>query len=85
MAYCDDAAKSVTFTNRTVTWVRFQVAGETGPNVGLREIEVYLAKEPASDAGGNCGLSRKPTVSRLQPDDTDQIFLAEQTSECNAT
>ncbi len=49
----DGTAESVTFPSKTVTWVRFQVSGGTGPNVGLREIEVYRANEPESDAGDN--------------------------------
>jgi len=47
----DGSAKSVSFPSKSVTWVRFQVAGGTGPNVGLQEIEVHRAKEPESDAG----------------------------------
>jgi len=37
----DGAAKTVTFDRKTFTWVRFQVEGGTGPNVGLSEFEVH--------------------------------------------
>ncbi|MEQ7128487.1 glycoside hydrolase domain-containing protein [Actinopolymorpha sp. B11F2] len=35
------AAKTVTFEERAFTWVRFQVEGGSGPNVGLAEFEVH--------------------------------------------
>jgi len=34
-------AKEVSFTNKTITWAKFQVSGGTGWNVGLSEIQVY--------------------------------------------
>ncbi|HEX5996792.1 MAG TPA: glycoside hydrolase domain-containing protein [Jiangellales bacterium] len=34
-------ARTVTFEMKTFAWVRFQVQGGSGPNVGLREFEVY--------------------------------------------
>ncbi|MFC5404107.1 DUF7402 domain-containing protein [Cohnella soli] len=37
----DGSAYSVTFPNKTVTWVRFQVSGGSGSNVGLSEMQVY--------------------------------------------
>ncbi len=37
----DGSAKEITFSPKNVTWVRFQVSGGAGPNVGLSEVEVY--------------------------------------------
>jgi putative alpha-1,2-mannosidase len=34
-------AKTITFPMKTFEWVKFQVQGGSGPNVGLREFEVY--------------------------------------------
>jgi hypothetical protein len=34
-------AKAVTFGLREFAWVRFEVEGGTGANVGLSELEVY--------------------------------------------
>jgi putative alpha-1,2-mannosidase len=39
----DGDAKTVTFPAREFSWVKFQVKGGTGPNVGLLEFEVYAA------------------------------------------
>ena len=44
----DGTAKAVRFTERTVTWDRFQVSGGSGPNVGLQEIKVSRATEAPS-------------------------------------
>lgn len=35
------APKTIEFPLKTFEWVRFQVEGGTGPNVGLLELEVY--------------------------------------------
>jgi hypothetical protein len=40
--------KDVTFAARSITWVRFQVAGGSGANVGLSEFQVYGAPGPTS-------------------------------------
>jgi hypothetical protein len=37
----DGGPRSVTFEQRSFAWVRFQVEGGSGPNVGLAEFEVY--------------------------------------------
>ncbi|WHY78448.1 family 20 glycosylhydrolase [Neobacillus sp. WH10] len=39
------SAFTVTFPRKTVTWVKFQVSGGSGPNVGLSEIEVLGTKK----------------------------------------
>jgi hypothetical protein len=39
----DGTAKTVSFSPKTVTWVKFQVSGGSGTNVGLSEFEVYGA------------------------------------------
>lgn len=39
----DGSAKSVTFSNKAVTWVKFQVSGGRGLNVGLSEMQVFSA------------------------------------------
>jgi lysophospholipase L1-like esterase len=38
--------KTVSFDIKTFTWVRFQVQGGSGPNVGLAEFEVYALPAP---------------------------------------
>jgi hypothetical protein len=37
----DGTAKTVTFANKTITWVKFQVSGGNGQNVGLSEMQVF--------------------------------------------
>ncbi|UVI33566.1 DUF7402 domain-containing protein [Paenibacillus spongiae] len=37
----DGSAYSVTFPDKTVTWVKFQVSGGSGPNVGLSEMKIF--------------------------------------------
>jgi hypothetical protein len=54
----DGSVKEVTFSARSVTWVRFQVSGGIGPNVGLSEIQVF-----ASGSGANIAPSSDVTVS----------------------
>jgi hypothetical protein len=39
---------AVPFPNKTITWVRFQVTGGAGPNVGLAELRLIPAVPPAS-------------------------------------
>lgn len=39
----DGTAKTVSFSPKTVTWVKFQVSDGSGANVGLSEMEVYSA------------------------------------------
>ncbi len=34
-------SKEVSFSSKTVTWVKFHITGGVGPNVGLSEIEVF--------------------------------------------
>ncbi|MFC5449957.1 DUF7402 domain-containing protein [Paenibacillus aestuarii] len=41
----DGSAYSVTFPDKTVTWVKFQISGESRTNVGLSEME-FIAPEP---------------------------------------
>lgn len=38
----DGKGKEVKFANKTVTWLKFQITGGVGPNVGLSEIEVFV-------------------------------------------
>ncbi|MEQ7009709.1 glycoside hydrolase domain-containing protein [Actinopolymorpha sp. B17G11] len=40
-------AKVVRFAPKTVTWVRFDVTGGTGPNVGLNDVEVWDDRDVA--------------------------------------
>ncbi|MET9018552.1 glycoside hydrolase domain-containing protein [Actinopolymorpha sp. NPDC004070] len=42
----DGAAATVTFDRKTFRWVRFEVEGGSGPNVGLAEFEVYALPSP---------------------------------------
>ena len=41
----DGIGKEVTFADKVVTWVKFQVSGGSGQNVGLSEIEVFEATQ----------------------------------------
>ncbi|NOU88378.1 carbohydrate-binding protein, partial [Paenibacillus sp. LMG 31460] len=40
------SAYSVTFPDKTVTWVKFQVSGGSGPNVGLSEMKIVAPAMP---------------------------------------
>jgi hypothetical protein len=42
----DGGAKTVSVGLKTFTWVRFQVVGGSGPNVGLAEFEVQATPSP---------------------------------------
>ena len=53
------AVKDITFPNKTVTWVRFQVTTGTGTNVGLAEMQAY------SLPGTNIALNKAVTVSSI--------------------
>ena len=46
----DGSAYSVTFPSRSATWVRFQVSGGAGSNVGLSELQVFAAENLAASA-----------------------------------
>ena len=37
----DGTAKEITFPDKNVTWVKFQVTGGMGTNVGLSEVQVF--------------------------------------------
>ncbi|WP_314587989.1 cohesin domain-containing protein [Paenibacillus terrigena] len=52
----DGSAYSVTFPDKTVTWVKFQVSGGNGQNVGLSEIEFY--DEPVASQSTLTGLQQ---------------------------
>ena len=54
--------KTFTFPIREFEWVRFQVEGGTGPNVGLLEFEVYA--EPGVPTGPPGSTSLAPTATR---------------------
>ncbi len=43
------SAYSVTFPDKTVTWVKFQVSGGSGPNVGLSEMKILAPVPPAAE------------------------------------
>lgn len=43
------AAKAITFPEKTVKWVKFEVTDGTGENLGLSEIEVYPAPKDYED------------------------------------
>ncbi|USK36677.1 metallophosphoesterase (plasmid) [Bacillus sp. F19] len=45
----DGSAYSVTFPDKTVTWVKFQVSGGSGPNVGLSEMKIFAPVLPAAE------------------------------------
>lgn len=44
----DGSPLPVSFPDKTVTWVKFQVAGGTGSNNGLSEIQVFHSADPPS-------------------------------------
>jgi hypothetical protein len=50
----DGSMKEITFADKTVTWVKFQVSGGSGMNVGLSEFEVYKS-------GGSATATPAPT------------------------
>lgn len=37
----DGSAKTITFSTKKVTWMKFQITGGVGPNVGMNEIKAY--------------------------------------------
>ena len=51
------AARTVSFANKNVSWVRFTVAGGIGSNVGLSEIKVHSSGVSPSYATGNAALT----------------------------
>lgn len=50
----DGSMKEITFADKTVTWVKFQISGGSGLNVGLSEFEVYKS-------GGSSTATPTPT------------------------
>ncbi len=56
--------KVVSFANKNVTWVKFQVTAGTGPNVGLSELQVIENSGPTSTP------TRTPTPSIIPPSPT---------------
>ncbi|WP_157181345.1 glycoside hydrolase domain-containing protein [Actinopolymorpha alba] len=64
------SAKRVSFDQKTFEWVRFQVEGGSGPNVGLLEFEVYAKPFPPGvpvEVTAVAGAS-KATVSWWPPE-----------------
>ncbi|KON86881.1 hypothetical protein AF332_08725 [Sporosarcina globispora] len=45
----DGSAYTVTFPDKSVTWVKFQVSGGSGPNVGLSEMKIFAPVHPAAE------------------------------------
>lgn len=54
----DGTAVQVTFSARTITWLRFTVTSAAGSDVGLAEIEVY-------GSGGGGGDTTPPVISNV--------------------
>lgn len=52
----DGAPKSIKFSAKKISWIRFECTDADGSDVGLSEIEVY-----------SCGTSNKDFVSRVNP------------------
>ncbi|SFD50166.1 F5/8 type C domain-containing protein [Paenibacillus catalpae] len=46
----DGSGKVVTFPEKEITWMRFEVTGGTGSHVGLSEIEAFETADPAKTA-----------------------------------
>ncbi len=70
------AAKTVTFTNKTITWVNFQVQGGSGQNVGLSEFQVFdtsgvnvapLVSNVTCSSIENYGSGAPPPVAYTDP------------------
>jgi hypothetical protein len=61
----DGSVKEITFAARSVTWVRFQVQGGAGINVGLSEFQVFLSGGPAPTATNTplATMTRTPTAT----------------------
>ncbi|MCJ8014491.1 discoidin domain-containing protein [Paenibacillus sp. KQZ6P-2] len=57
----DGSGYSVTFPSKTVTWVKFQVSGGSGANVGLSEIEVYNVPPTNTDSSPPITTDNAPT------------------------
>ena len=65
----DGSPKTVAFSMRTFEWVRLQVEGGNGPNVGLTELEVHAVPsrpEPPRDVSAAAGRG-EATVSWSPP------------------
>ncbi|MCU6708059.1 glycosyl hydrolase-related protein [Paenibacillus sp. J5C_2022] len=59
----DGTAKEVVFDSRTVTWVKFEVTGGTGPRVGLSEIQLFddnLARHATVTASSQFSAGHTP-------------------------
>jgi hypothetical protein len=59
----DGSAKEITIAAKTADWIRFNLSGGAGPNVGLSEIEVFsgtrnIAPEATATASSAFGASR---------------------------
>jgi hypothetical protein len=71
----DGTAKTVTFANKTITWVKFQVSGGNGQNVGLSEMQVFettgatATPTPTPTPGGTATPTPTPTPALTVVDD----------------
>ncbi|UVI32000.1 discoidin domain-containing protein [Paenibacillus spongiae] len=65
---------SVAFPVKTVNWVKFQVTGGSGPNVGLSEIEVYNVPDqqpPTTTDNAPSGWVNQDTTVTLSASDNE--------------
>jgi hypothetical protein len=67
----DGTGKIFSFPEKTVSWVRFQVSGGSGLNIGLSELQVFLAtggqcffgsKAAGNSFSGNLELNLNPSI-----------------------
>ena len=65
----DGSAHTVTFTSRSITWVKLRVDDGAGPNVGLSEIEVF-GNSGGGGGGGGDSTSDLPTITSPAPGST---------------
>ncbi|MBF0433318.1 MAG: hypothetical protein HQK83_18715 [Fibrobacteria bacterium] len=65
----DGGAKEFSFTTKTITWVKFQVQGGEGQNVGLAEMEVYATN------GDNVARRAIVEVSSFQTQSDDPYTI----------
>lgn len=76
-------ARSISFPSKNVTWVKFQVAGGSGGNVGLSELQAWSSGATPSDALGNVAPTSTATASSQFGG--AGLYLASKATDGNAT
>jgi hypothetical protein len=68
----DGSSKIISFADKTVTWVKFEVSGGTGLNVGLSEIQIYTSTGGATATPGPTATA-KPTPTPTATPSTGMV------------